>query len=288
MALLTQLVTHVIKSPNEPELRLDPVGRCIYCLKDSIGTKLGEEHVLASGLGGHLILPDASCRECEKIINQFETNAMREYLGLIRNQLNIKSRRSRGKRAKDRTAFPIFDGEPIDGDDDFRIKNGYRSRLVDELPHVMFYEMYDGRPSLISGSPVPRMQISTINCGEGTDPGTNFGITGTVRVGDYIRTIAKTAHAFAVSVLGVDAFEPFLIETILSGISEQTGKFIGSFFGEEISALHWIGLNPSGVGITRTGPTSLRHETLYVVYVQLFAEFGTPTYEVVVGSPRGK
>ncbi len=48
--------------PNEirETTRTDPIGRCIYC-----GGRKGllDEHIIPYGLGGNLVLPEASCKD---------------------------------------------------------------------------------------------------------------------------------------------------------------------------------------------------------------------------------
>ena len=62
----------------------DPIGRCIYCRAlESVpgsGERLHEEHILAEGLGGTLILREASCVECENKIKQSEGKILRTSL----------------------------------------------------------------------------------------------------------------------------------------------------------------------------------------------------------------
>src|SRR4051812_30550232 len=49
---------------------------CIYCgasVYSSTRKALGKEHIVPEGTGGTLILENASCKECERIINTSET-----------------------------------------------------------------------------------------------------------------------------------------------------------------------------------------------------------------------
>src|SRR5258708_7133383 len=70
--------------------RFDPVGRCIYC-PDGVGP-LTREHIVASGLGGGLILPESSCEKCRRVTHEIETYCLRGILlshrlgtGLVQN-----------------------------------------------------------------------------------------------------------------------------------------------------------------------------------------------------------
>jgi HNH endonuclease len=45
-----------------------PVGRCVCC--GDTTPPLGREHIIPFAFAGKLILPEASCKRCERIINQ--------------------------------------------------------------------------------------------------------------------------------------------------------------------------------------------------------------------------
>ncbi|WP_217539485.1 HNH endonuclease, partial [Stenotrophomonas sp. GbtcB23] len=51
-------------------LRLAPVGASIYC--GATDGRLTEEHIIPKGLGGTLVLPQASCDDCAAITSLFE------------------------------------------------------------------------------------------------------------------------------------------------------------------------------------------------------------------------
>jgi hypothetical protein len=57
--------------------RYAPAGFCIYCGARGPSVALGQEHIVPKGLGGTLILPDASCRDCEKITGAIEQQCLR-------------------------------------------------------------------------------------------------------------------------------------------------------------------------------------------------------------------
>ena len=52
-----------------------PAKRCIYCLDAE--PPFTREHVIPRGMGGGMILLEASCSDCQKIINEIETYCMR-------------------------------------------------------------------------------------------------------------------------------------------------------------------------------------------------------------------
>jgi hypothetical protein len=78
-----------------------PVGFCIYC---GAQDKLGEEHVIPFGLGGNLILPAASCRQCSDITGrQIEGAILNAYWGthsVPRLRLNLPTRKPKKRPQK--------------------------------------------------------------------------------------------------------------------------------------------------------------------------------------------
>jgi hypothetical protein len=80
-----------------------PVGRCIYCgelhySKTGRPAKLHDEHIIPFAFGGNLLLPEASCSECEKITSGFETHCVENMVRYTREHLGLRARRHRRRR----------------------------------------------------------------------------------------------------------------------------------------------------------------------------------------------
>ena len=75
-----------------------PVGSCIYC--GSTDAPLSREHILAYGLGGNLVLRDASCKECATKTSRFEETVLRQMFGPYRVRIDMPSRH-RKRRPKE-------------------------------------------------------------------------------------------------------------------------------------------------------------------------------------------
>ena len=62
-----------------------PLGNAIYCGTDTLPEgfqRFTDEHIIAFGLGGNLILHEPSCRRCQRKINkQIETPILRNEWG---------------------------------------------------------------------------------------------------------------------------------------------------------------------------------------------------------------
>src|SRR5260370_24163699 len=69
----------------------NPVGACIYC--GNTEPPLSDEHIVACGLGGTLVLPQASCARCAKITSQVELHCLRGIYRPARMHLRLPSRK---------------------------------------------------------------------------------------------------------------------------------------------------------------------------------------------------
>lgn len=79
-----------------------PVGICIYCRSaiysaTAPARKLAEEHIVTYGLGGTLVLPEASCQKCEAITSSIEGHALRKIFGPLRQFLGAPTRNPKDK-----------------------------------------------------------------------------------------------------------------------------------------------------------------------------------------------
>jgi hypothetical protein len=89
------------------------------------------------------------------------------------------------------------------------------------------------------------------------------------------RVLAKSAHAYAVAELGMDAFKPFLIDIILGRPPLHIGQYVGSGVGDHPlgNDLHEITFADPALGDNR----------YVIVKIQLFANHKMPVNYVVVG-----
>ena len=85
-----------------PNYLYPPVGQCIYCGTTTLpaGVKrFGDEHVIPLALGGNLILREAACGKCEKIINEdVETPVLLKEWVYLRIKRNFPTRGKSKKR----------------------------------------------------------------------------------------------------------------------------------------------------------------------------------------------
>jgi hypothetical protein len=261
----------------EAKRRSHRIGKCIYC---GLAESLSREHVLPFGLGGDLVLHDASCSACSAETGKLEQRLLRGHWWPYRQFLGLRSRRA-GETVPD---LPVT------------IKCADSSELPASLPMAkqsvaMVFEF--DPPSLLCGimrddAPnAPRMYIKTLAAlpcivqVDGEDyklkPDDELVIPVNFDAADFCRFLAKVAHGYAISRRGIDACSEFLLPSLILGHTDGALSFVGGnsspFVGPYLpgSRLHEM--------IDRVNNGFL------TIYIQLFRDHGDPPpiYEVVVG-----
>ena len=258
-------------------MRYPPVGQCIYCGIVDVppGMKrFHDEHIVPLALNGALILPEASCQQCERIINrEIENRLLTEEYARFRAKYGLPTRRPRNR--KKTVKLPSITGDWI------------KVPATEYTAPVPLYRFKMAR--ILSGvPPIPNSHAWTMDILGGGDeevrlqkkyPLWTKAHTFRPRPYQFARFIAKVAYGFAVANLGIDCFEPLANDTIL-GRSDDYFRFVGSEPREP---------PPSG------WPDGGQHHFsivirfvrdnvgLVVVDVKFFADAGTPVYHAVVG-----
>lgn len=91
--------------------RYDPLRRCAYCGDDR--PPLSDEHIIPFGIGGRLVLPNASCEACREITSGYETEFQNSTIGDLRTALRFPSRKGKGARRKSRVSLTTAEGTQI-------------------------------------------------------------------------------------------------------------------------------------------------------------------------------
>lgn len=272
-----------------PARRLPSPGACIYCR--ATGVPLSEEHVIPFAIGKNAtILDGACCDDCQRRIQPYEQRVLRHQLGVFRAMVEAPTRNKKDRptviklplveimaeggvgRALGTREIPIAEGPLI-------------LNLWQSPPPTILEEKVD--PAKADGAPWRYIEK------ERADPflarvANEEGVSGVgivlppVNRLDYLRSLAKTAHAFAVAELGIEGFEPFLEDIILNR-SDELARFVGDMPG--VASLE----GPSGhsfkITLGQTPPELGAAGGLLVVFMQYWAELGCPPHLVVVGRP---
>lgn len=256
-------------------------GNCIYCdsfeYNNNSSRKMGDEHIIAAGLGGNLVLSNACCSTCEGIICSYEGTVLRKVFSAARRQLGLKPSRKRRPSPKTFSCIAEVNGQEISIELPIQVHPGLMMLPIYMAPGIMA-----SRPEGMS------TMCGFWSCAVNFDPInlSNKKITSIKCEIDTVlfsQMLAKIAHSFLVAELGLDAFQPTLKDFIIKKfdkdekISDEIDYLGGAVDLEPASSnFHEIGWYQYGYG-----------SLLYlVVRIRLFAKLGAPTYHVVAGYVR--
>jgi hypothetical protein len=243
---------------------------CIYCLNAE--RPLTREHVIPRGMGGGMILPEASCSNCQKIINEIETYCMR---GPFLSHRLAAGMVNHPEDLGDAIRMPII----IDGvrhEKEFPVEQYPRFLVLPELhdsPGILGGHSTDGNFGRVSFSIWgDEEELRALNA-EG-----NAILMDGFNLDSFARALAKMAHGYAAGELRLENFDPLLPPFILGKAPNSATYLIGNW-GEDGMA------RPPGV-IHQIGYAfrELGDRVLIEVRIRLFANLeNTPVYRIAVG-----
>lgn len=261
----------------EAKQRDQNIGQCIYCKATA---SLTREHVLPYGLGGNLVLKDASCPTCSKETSKLELRLLRGHWWPYRQFLGLPSRRS-GEAVPDLSVTIIrADGTELSA----QLPMAKQSvALVFEFdpPSILSGVMRDDEPSaprlyMKNLAPFPSIvQVAGTDYKLTSDEKLNIPVA--FEAADLCRFLAKVAHGYTISRGGLSSCSDFLLPPLILG--KTTGAL--SLVGGNSSPL--IGPRLPGGGLHAM--MERVNNGFRTVYIQLFRDQGDPPpiYEVVVG-----
>jgi hypothetical protein len=246
------------------------VGKCIYCPPDVVTFScLGDEHIIPLGIGGKLLLPNASCQTCEQMTSGIETYCMERMLAAARPIIGVRGRKS-GKVAKN---LPIQSFPPL----------GKRRIPVAEHPCYIAFPRFGYPGIFVDSDPTKGTPIELIMAD--IQPNTiakivaNRGFYMDVgNLDNYARMLAKIAHSFAVSQLGLEGFSHLLPDIIRGSGDVSYSYLLGERLIEESPTkdLHQISIFKEV--LEKCG------RSVWVVRLRLLASFEhSPTHDIVAG-----
>jgi hypothetical protein len=252
--------------------RIASRGACIYC--GTRGVELLDEHVVPFSLEGQHILEGASCRTCADITSSFEGDVAQDMWGDARNSYNVRSRRKRKRKTHIVLADPANPAR--------RVKVPYS-----EYPAPMlFYKM--SRAGLLEGLPdtvdlSSAWQIVEVHDdvkAKGFQQKFGVPLTATIRhmPESFARLLAKIGYCNLLTILDPGDFRPICLPYIL-GERKNLSYVVGGAL--EIAESEAVGYRLDVVGFGSA------EQMMLVTEIRLFANAGTPTYDVVVGDVIG-
>lgn len=288
--LIKIMFLHEHDIDNSPAQRLPTPGKCIYC--GAFGVKLTEEHIIPYAIAKNAaIIEGACCEVCQKIIQPYEQEVLKKQLNVFRAMVDAPTRDKRGRPQT--IILPL-----IEYDEEGRTLRELGNREIPIAEGPLILNLWQSPPPRILGEEIdpansegrPWRYIEASRA----DPILQMVAQeqGVRRVGiqlpsvnrlHYLRWLAKTAHAFVAAKLGVDSFEPFLTELILNR-SDDVGLFVGDKSG--VVSLEGPTRHSFKITLGETPAELGQAGGLIVVFMQLWADLGSPPHLVVVGKPR--
>lgn len=281
-------LTEIDLEKRETRLKIPSPGKCIYCYEVYPDSELTEEHVIPYALGANaMILEKSCCRTCQKVITKYEQNVLRHQIGVFRAQVDAPTRNKKDRQKTVEIHF-VEVGEQMEVVRDL----GTRSIPILEAP-TMINLWQSPPPAILRESYRPpsqpwaftdRAAVEALCKQVAAETGAKNGIAmsiGNVNRDNYLRSLAKTAHAYAAAEIGLDAFEPFLCNIILNK-SGDIETYVGDMPGIgpfEPDPAHTLQISLAEADGGSAG-------VFIIVRIQLYPSIKSPEHVVVVGRPK--
>ena len=247
-----------------------PVGRCIYC---GAADGLSREHIVAYGLGGSAVLPQASCGACAEATGDVERRVLRANLRPVRLLRQLPSRR--GHRDAPRR-YPL------------RVVRGDREEEVllpvHEYPILASFPRFPPPGFLRGETAIVGINVQgadTISFGPTPEEvcrrlgARSITLSNSHESEALARMVAKIAYCFAAATRELEMLAaPSPVVPAILGDTNDIGAWVGTLTGPRMhrpGQLHWLAVH-------RDEPRGLLFGE-----VQLFCDSHTPSYGVVLG-----
>jgi hypothetical protein len=257
----------------DPPIRYAPVGRCIYCPDDGAGG-LGDEHIIPYSLNGTQILPQASCPKCGGVTRYLDGFAARSVFYQVRTGAGM---RTRSELPDD---FPVI----------LLFEDGHEERVMvpaDVHPATLVLPQF-APPDLLSGrQPDGNFRFTYTTWMRESEAFDEFKrsrgaiaaeVETSIKPQQFSRLLGKIGHAYAVARLGLNAFDPLLLDLIHGRNVANAPELVGCDAQMPPPAsgiVHELDLQP--------------HPDLVIIRIRLFASssidgnHAMPVYLVVAG-----
>ncbi|WP_157384580.1 hypothetical protein [Nitratireductor soli] len=249
-----------------------------------------DEHVIPFALGANsLVLEKSCCSDCQRIIQKYEQEVLKKQLGVFRAQVDAPTRNRKDRPSEVPMHFVEVNeqGQPI--------RNLGKRRLALAKAPLMISLWSSPLPKLLNpsgtgsapiGQPwnyVDRQAMASMVKQVAEETGAKHVA---VKVGEvnrrhYLRSLAKTAHAYATAEMGLDAFDPLLVDLILCR-RDDVETFVGDLPHEspfEADDSHTLQI---AIGEPLDGPGA----GYLVARIVLYPTLGSPAHVVILGRPR--
>jgi len=259
------------------------VKQCIYCGSKSYAEgsplKLGDEHIIPEGLGGRLLLKEASCKACEKITSRTELEWLRSSFYAARVQRGFGKKKKRVPRTL-----------PLEVSVNGKIVT--KAVPLERYPALIVTLLFDIPEALLGQEPEEKVLSGGVALG--ILPTFGELMKEHLAEGDVIflpprrsatstqlgRMLGKIAHAYAIAELGINGFDAVLTPIILGIDTRHLPYYIGGSREIPLSI-------PFNYSLCLSTVQSKTGKVFYEVEIRLFSDIqGMPLYKIIVGTPR--
>jgi hypothetical protein len=254
--------------------RLPAVGQCIYCGAE--GIRLTDEHIVPEGMGGTLILQEASCDPCAKVTSLFERRVMQGFMDHGRRALGVKGKKKRNKK------LPSTVTQTLIGADDaaFEVEMPFdKAWKVMNFPLFPLPRVMDPGKELTAEEGMRFKGADTLHFGaesirtEGISGAVGVRVSDSIALFSFVRLLAKIAHGYHVSVHGMFPLHESPLIPVILGDARGMGNWIGCAdehpLPSDRPSLHLLAADALD-GDDGSTCTAIR--------IKLFAPNGAPTY----------
>lgn len=270
-----------------PARRLPSPGKCIYCGAQDV--RLTDEHVVPFAIGKDATILEKSCCEvCQRIIQPYEQAVLGHQLGVFRAMVEAPTRNK-----KDRPTHVTL--QFVEANENNEVVRDLGERAIPLADAPLILNLWQSPPPALLKFPLDPAKANgrpwRFIEREVADPilqsvGREASV---MRVGfklppvdrlQYLRTLAKMAHAYAAAELGPDAFKPFLTDVILKR-SDDVGRYVGDLAG--VASLEGATGHSFKITLGELPEDAGAGKGIIVVFMQLWADLGSPPHLVIVG-----
>jgi hypothetical protein len=278
MSIIIQVPLEIVT----PFKRYDPVGHCIYC--PAYPKNPTKEHIIPFGLADDsLVLPRASCSDCQKKTHEAETACMRATWWPFRTHIGAPSR---GKEHP--SSFEMTYALAHDLPSGIQLSNTTKEKRAPKDFPFIFSALRLHPPGLLVGrDPNAHVDVDVWSTYDdemlaevrrrATGLPRNLGIAAQIAQINpplFGRMLAKIAHGYAAAELGLHAFKHD-ITRIVRNEPTRTTHWIGGTYELPPPAPHLHNIRWRIQAVNRIN--------YVIVDLRLFAFMGSPQYHIVVG-----
>lgn len=249
------------------------MGECVYC--GSVDG-LTDEHIVPFGLGGNLILPDASCPGCAKITSLFERRVLRGFMHRARTTGNFQTRRPK-ERPQTHTVTLLRNDQIIETD----VAVPDATALL-HLPLLAPPQFFSG---VTDTTGLTVRGLETLYFGANPEEfvkghgASGLQQTDSLDVNSFARMIAKIGYCYICATLGIPPRAEVPVLPFILGTRDDGSQWVGSVDYPTQAERAGANIVLAHTAYCCESEPSIQ---LLVARVKLFANAGATGYEVII------